>query len=804
MQQRIRFSIVIILTFLGCLQVGAQSVNLETRKAKGGMLDLREVNLLKQSIKLEGEWIVYPQQLLSPKDNFDTAKGYFTHFPELWSKTIINGQPLPSKGYATYRLKVLMPSTISPDDLALDIPDVYSTMRLYVNEEDFFNLGKPGTTKATTIPHFKPGAKRLHFRSDTLVLTVQIANFHHRRGGAKQAIILGNNNVLKIDREMGWSYDLFLTGCLFMGGLFFLGLFIFGRHDRVILYFSLFCLVYTYRVVGTDEYALHHLFPNISWFITIRLEYLSLFGSVIFLALFNYHLYPREFNQKLCTLFVAVGLICFGITLVFPPDLFTHLLNYYIVFVFIQLIYTVYVYILGYRHKQPGALLSLLSTAILFIIYNIIIAGFFTAFVPNRFLLLFLYICFFFFQSLVLSYRFAFVLKKARDEALLAVKAKSEFLSTMSHEIRTPLNSVIGITNLLLQKKPEGEQKEYLDTLLFSANNLLFIINDILDFSKLEAGKMQISYTPTILADIGWRVASTSKILANEKGILLEFYGDEILKTQPVLADPDRTTQVINNLIMNAIKFTTEGSVHLHMKVKAETATHITVKISIQDTGIGIPKEKQALIFEEFTQVDSEINRGYAGTGLGLAICKEILAKQQVSLELDSEPAIGSTFWFEQSFEKTNLIQNSNELKVPALSDAEVASLFLGKVVLIAEDNTINMMVAQKVLNGFAPGLIIKKATTGQEAIDMYQEEIPDIILMDINMPVMDGLRATKIIRNIESLNHKPQVPIIALTAGTLREDEDRCKDAGMDTMIAKPFKIDELKNTMLKFMDLM
>ncbi len=769
--------------------------------AKSGVVDLSRIDIINQAVKLNGEWLIYPNELLDPDADFSRFKAYPVNFPELWSNTIIEGQKLPSNGFATYRLKVILPEGINSDNLALDIPEAYSSLKLFVNNEDFFDLGTPGKTAATTIPLFKPGAKRLHFKGNTFQITLQIANFHHYRGGPYRSITLGNNDLLKNEREINRSYDLFLTGCLFMGGLFFFGLFIFGRHDKVILYFSLFCLTYTYRVIGTDEYSLHHLFPDLSWFIALRMEYLSLYASVTFLTLFNYHLYPGEFSKNLKYIFVGFSLLCLGFTLFTPPVYYTSVINIYIGFIFIQLAYTIYVYVLGYNNHQPGALFSLLATAILFILFVVIILAYFTPFQPSRIILLCTYIAFFFFQSLVLSYRFAFMLRKAGDEALLATKAKSEFLSTMSHEIRTPLNSIIGITNLLLQKKPEGEQKEYLDTLLFSANNLLYIINDILDFSKLEAGKMSITFKPSLLGEIGSRVETTSKVLANEKGISLHFRSNPLLFSQPVLADPDRTTQVINNLIMNAIKFTNEGSVTLSMDLLEETDEHLLVKISIKDTGIGIPKEKQQLIFEEFTQVDSSIDRGYAGTGLGLAICKEMLMMQGVDLRLESKPGQGSTFWFTQQFSKTDKLEQTTSSKLGEMDENEMDEIFEGKNVLVAEDNPINMMVAQKVLSTIAPGLTMRKAVNGQEVLEAYFEDIPDIILMDINMPVMDGLKAASQIRMMESSTGQKRVPIVAVTAGTLREDLERCMEAGMDTMIAKPYKMEELKLLLIQML---
>jgi len=790
----------LVCIFMLPLVADAQPVQ-QVVKASKGVIDLRKVPLEQKTVKLDGEWVFYPGQLIAPDADFSNYRGYYVQYPALWDKTFINGKPLSPIGYGTYRLRVLTDSAIKDENLALDIPDAYSSLTLFVNNEEFFNLGVPDTSAETTIPYFKPGAKRLHFDKGGFTITLHVANFHHSRGGTYWSILLGNNELLKSNRENARSYDVFLAGCLFMGGLFFLGLFVFGRKDKATLYFSLFCLAYTYRIIGTDEYSLHHLFPSISWFITLRLEYLSLYAAVIFLGLFNYTLYPQEFNRQLMRLFVGISLVLFTITLFAGSAFYTRLLTPFLVMVVLKLIYTVYVYILGYKNNRSGALFSLISTFILCLLGLIIILGYYFDIRPNRGILLLAYIAFFFFQSLVLSHRFASILNAAKDKAMQAYKAKSDFLSTMSHEIRTPLNSVIGITNLLLQKKPDKEQKEYLDTLLFSANNLLYIINDILDFSKLEAGKMKLNFRPARLGEIGKRIVNTTSILANEKGIAMHFLCDDTLQEQTVLIDADRTTQVINNLMMNAIKFTAEGSVSLVMHLKKQNETHLTAEIRVEDTGIGIPAEKQQLIFEEFTQVDSSINRGYGGTGLGLAICKEILALQGVDLLLHSEEGKGSTFWFVQQFEK--VADDSNGLgELKQEPEKEAANYLNGRRVLIAEDNAINMMVVEKILLNMAPGIIIQKALNGEEAVKAYLETMPDLILMDVNMPVMDGLRASLTIREQEALKGGKKIPIIALTAGTMREDKERCLEAGMDTMIGKPFKIEELRNTMIGLLE--
>lgn len=789
---------IVKIILLGWLLLFCNSTNahpIESHKAKKGWIDLRGIDLLKTTVQLHGEWEFYSKELLNPSDTISKFVPQFINVPALWSNSQ-NG--LSPKGYGTYRLRIIFPAGISSEQLALYVPDGYSALKVYINDEDFFQMGVPGTDAESTVPLFRPAAKRLHFDGDTVTLLVQVANFHHKRGGLYRPFSIGNNDELKNEREVNRSYDLFLTGCLFMGGLFFLGLFFFSRHDRVILYFSLFCLFYTYRIMGTDEYSLHQIFPKLSWFIALRLEYLSLFISVVFLTLYNRTLYPEEFHENVLQWFLLLAGSAILVTLLLPSTIYTYLTDPFVVILILTLLYSFYVYIKAYIKKRPGAVYSLLSTMFLIALFALAVLSHYSNTHLHKLLMILLHVGFFFSQSLVLSYRFAYQLQLARDEALAAYRAKSTFLSTMSHEIRTPLNSVIGITQLMLQKKPEGEQKDLLDTLAFSANNLLYIINDILDISKIEAGKMSLSFIPASLGKIGKQVVHSAKVLAKDKGLELVFECDDKLFDQYVQIDPDRTTQVISNLVQNAIKFTHEGSVKVKMSLIDESEDKLHVRVEVIDTGIGISESQQERIFEKFSQADATINRNYGGTGLGLSICKQILSLQGVELKLESSLGKGSNFWFEQNLDRTDSISEIDAKGI--YSESEMKEIFSGKTVLLAEDNPINMMVAEKLFQQMASDINFLKAQNGEEAFHLFQQHSPDLVLMDINMPIMNGLEATKAIRAYELAMGTPSVPILALSAGSIREDLERCLAVGMNDMVAKPFKMEDLKQVMASF----
>ena len=756
--------------------------------AQKGVIDLRNENFKNESRTLQGEWEFYWHQLVAPGQKKGVFE--FAQFPVLWSSSTWKGKPLSSEGYATYRLMVLLPHNREP--LGFKILHSYCSYRLYNGTTLIAADGRVGVSKETTTPYWSTQIRPLNTTRDTLYLTLQIANFHHSKGGMAKPIEVGRLADLQVNTILDHAFDFFLTGGVFMAGLFFLGLYLFGRHDKSIFYFSMFCFFYSYRIIGTSQYALHSVFPTLGWDVAIHCEYLSLFIAVAMFVLYTRSLYPEDAPQDfmLGMAFVSIG---FGvITLVFPPMVFTKLVNPFLALVNLYIAFAVYIYWIAVKNKRIGSQYALMSTVAIFIVVVSIILEYYGIAAPQKALLFVGYISFFFCQSLILSFRFAFTLKQAKEEAEMGLKIKAEFLSTMSHEIRTPLNSILGMTHLMLREAPRPDQREHLDILLFSGQHLLALVNDILDFNIIEAGKIRFNYKPMDLIGIARNIVSGYQSSNLAEGIKLLLDIDERVPAS-VLGDTTRTSQIISNLVHNAVKFTTSGWVKLKIEVVDKSTDQVSLRISVEDTGIGIPEDKLKIIFDRFTQVDSSSSRGFSGTGLGLAISKRILELQGINLRVESEVDKGSVFYFVQRFTILENVQPSLPEVIVEQSDSDNPSL-RDVPVLVVEDNQMNVLLIQSFLKKW--GAIPDVATNGKEALERLDLQRHRLVLMDLHMPVMDGYEATQAIRQLDG-----RIPVIALTADISQDVEEKVKNAGINAIVIKPFNPDELLKVMLSWL---
>lgn len=381
------------------------------------------------------------------------------------------------------------------------------------------------------------------------------------------------------------------------------------------------------------------------------------------------------------------------------------------------------------------------------------------------------------------DYRVQKELKEAKEKAEETAKLKQFFVANVSHEIRTPMNAILGFSRFLMEANMQGEMKDYAGNIYESAENLLVLIDDILDFSKLEAGKLRVEHTDFNLRNTLSKVQTMFALKAKQKNIDLNL---EVAKdvAKAYKGDPFRINQMLINLIGNALKFTEKGGVTIKANVENKQKAQHLIAISVVDTGIGIPKDKLQTIFQSFSQAEGDTTRKYGGTGLGLSIVSSLLEVLNGSIDVESEVGKGSTFTIKLP------LSVGDEKNLPSMDSIEVERQSgEGYSILVAEDNGNNQIITAKLLRDM--GFEVVVADNGAEAVEQYASKDFHLVLMDIQMPVMDGLEALKQIKLLQK--NKPLVPIIALTAHALVEEKNRYLNAGMTDYLAKPFKPDEL-----------
>lgn len=383
-------------------------------------------------------------------------------------------------------------------------------------------------------------------------------------------------------------------------------------------------------------------------------------------------------------------------------------------------------------------------------------------------------------------------LKAAKDAAESSNAAKSEFLANMSHEIRTPINAVIGLTQLTLETNLTEQQKKYLEMVRSASKSLLEIINNILDHSKMEAHKVELEFTNINVTKMANDVAELFRGIATEKGLELNLEIDSEIPDN-LIGDPSRLTQILNNLVGNALKFTPKGSITLKVETVEKTENDIRLRFTVSDTGIGISTNQAKKLFKPFSQGDSSVSRRFGGTGLGLMIAKSLVELMGGEIKFSSEPGKGSVFSFDISFVIRKGAQSSKQRNIQ--DNMLITDRIKDSHLLLVDDSDVTRFVVSEFLT--KGGMRVTSACHGGEAVNLVQKTVFDAILMDIQMPEVDGFQATRLIRK---LANGKKVPIIAMTAATTDKDRYQCNESGMDDFIAKPINQVEMVEKIVKW----
>ncbi|TGL58380.1 response regulator [Leptospira sarikeiensis] len=767
----------------------------------------------KEPICLQGNWIFYWSELYSEiktslKEDLDPSgksksKIEFGYVPGIWNEHLNADKTHPGFGFATY--KMLLRLDKPEAGMAIKMLEASTAYNLYVNGKKVISSGTVGKTPETYKPLYRPNISQPFDLGTENEIAIEVTNYSHPKGGPWAKVFLGKKDDLISIRQNNVWLDLFISGGLFILGLYHLILFAFLRREASTLYYGILTILSMIRILITGERVLYSIFPSFDFEWGYRLELISVHFIGILFPLFIRQLYPDELSKRVVGFFIVAFSAIALVVLFTPLSIFAHTVPIFSILVTAACIYLIFVFLKAVRNKRLGAGVGLVFFLLLFCVAindmlyaNMIITtayfisyGIASFFVAQAFM-----VSQRFSSAYKLSERLAHDLQESNQRLISLDKLKDEFLANTSHELRTPLQGIIGIADSLKRGVggPLSESIErQLGMIVTSGQRLSSLVNDIIDFSKLKHKDLKLHLRSVDLFQAVNFTLELNRVGVNESKVRLV---NAILPEFPeLLADENRLQQILQNLVSNAIKFTEKGEIIVSAKIKALGLA----EISVRDTGIGIDKDEHQKVFEFFEQVDRGDSKNVAGAGLGLAISRALVALHGGEIGVDSSLGSGSVFYFtiplvsgkiprSEGKDLRNYKEGSLQQSLGSLPKETTDSEKNARI-LVVDDEPVNLQVIQNYLS--LRNISSVTAKSGMEALEILQTDTAfDVVILDVMMPKMSGLDTAREIR--KTLNTL-ELPILMLTAKNQDKDLMAALNYGANDYLLKPFDFEEL-----------
>lgn len=784
--------------------------------AEQGVIDLRQwSNQAEGTVSLNGEWDIYPSQLLEPKDFVNgvalRSSASTIPVPQPWN-AFMQKQGLGALGYATYHLRILVED--QPDRLyGIHIKNIRTANRIFINGQSVGNSGRPGTTAATTMANNVPYTAWVPVTGNTLDMIVQVSNYSYSSGGIVYPINFGELSSITRERELSIIGDIAVMVGFLLPGLYVLILYQMRRKDRTLLYLGFFCMAAFGHILTHGEKVFSLILPHLPYDLVLRVQLICSAAFYYYLLFYVNKVLPNVAHAIVLRVYQMITILLVLLGLLTPPSVFTQIDKAWFVCNLLTIAYVLFVVIQAVIQKKPHSqtmLISVHSLAVVDIISLISLRG-----IPDSTPIIPLEVLFFVItQCLMIGRQFSLSFNQIENlsqQLLTLDELKDEFIANTSHALRTPLHGMINMTESLVEGAAgplADKQAEQLILVSSTGRKLAALINDILDYSKLKNGDLLLDRKAVDLRTVAESVLEiVSYTAAGRQIVFIQEWPEYV---PPLYTDEDRLSQILYNLLGNAVKFTEQGEIRFAVEVGVQQVT-----FSVSDTGIGIEVDRHEDIFKSFEQGLGLSEQSYAGTGLGLSITKKLVELHDGQITVQSAPGQGSTFAVtlpvadvpvtKEATVSTNPITVTHEIKKsvqknkPVLqrekelavhTSASLSHVQNAPVILIVDDDPVNLRVLNNILS--LQQYVVIEASSGKEALDKLHHHFKvDLIITDWMMPGMSGLELCRQVRQRYSLS---ELPVLMLTARSRPEDIQNGFAAGINDFLGKPVYATELR----------